>query len=98
MNFKPGHTVPIPRDFFRQNSLTKVKLNTDTVYYIENDTMQHIVEYINECPHNEDEHLMAGRWSWKKNSDATMKMVKYIQGLGSHESTTRSAYTTQDAL
>jgi len=93
--FKPGHTVPTLRDFFRHNSLTKVKLNQDTIYCFENDTVQHIVEYINECPHDEDEHLMAEE-SWKKNSEATIKMLKYIQGCAPHDvDNTQCIYNTR---
>ena len=94
-DFTPGRILATLRDFFHQNSLTKVKVNPSTVYCFENDTMQHIVEYVNECPHNKDKHCLAEE-SWKKSSKTTMDMLTYIQGLAPHDvDNTQCIYNTR---
>ena len=82
--FKPGNTYSTLKNFLKENKLDRIKLNPDTIYCVENDIVQHIAEFINECPHEEDEHMMAEE-SWKRSAKATVDMLTYIQSLTPHE-------------
>jgi len=79
-NFKPGNTISTLRDFLRRKSLERIKLTKDTIYCIENDTVQHVVEHINGCPHDDDADVTASM-SWEKSVKTTTDMLAYIQKL-----------------
>jgi len=84
-NFKPGNTLSTLRTFLRENSLEeRIKLTPDTMYCIENDTLQHIVEHIYECHHDEEAELSA-RKSWAVSVKTTTDMLAYIQSLKPHD-------------
>ena len=94
-NFMPGNTLNTLKNFLQQNSLERIKLTPDTMYCIENDTVQYIVEHINGCPHDEDDEMIAKK-SWEESVKKTTKMLTHIQRLQPHDvGGTRCIYTTR---
>ena len=84
-NFKPGNTISTLRDFLRRNLLeTRIELNKDTIYYFENDTVQHIAEHINGCSHDNDAEEST-RKSWEKSVKTMTDMLANIQKLPPHD-------------
>ena len=83
-DFMPGNTLSTLKTFLRRNSLERLKLSEDTIFYVENDTVKHIVEHINECSHNQGV-IATATPSWEKSVKATRNMITYIQNLQPHD-------------
>jgi len=94
-NFMPGNTRSTLKNFLQQNSLERIELTPDTMYCIENDTVQHVAEHTNGCPHDEGAEMIATK-SWEESVKTTTRMLTYIQRLQPHDvNGTQCIYTTR---
>ena len=83
-NFRPWNTFGTLKNFLQEKSLDMIKLTRDTVYCIEDDTVQYIVEHINGWLHDEDAEMIAEK-CWEESVKTTARMLTYIQGLPPHD-------------
>ena len=87
-DFTPGGvldgTLPTLRSFLHENSLDRIRLDRNTIYCIENDTMQHIAEHVNGMKLEKNAHETAVE-TWKRSARTTNDMLTYIQRLEPHD-------------
>ena len=83
-DFTPGYTLPTLKSFRHENSLDRIRLDRDTIYCIENDTMQHIAEHVDGMKLDKNAHEAAEE-SWKRSARTTNDMLTYIQRLEPHD-------------